>query len=181
MADLTIIIQCYGENSWKAYFSSDTSTWGVGRSKSEAVASLYTNNIGKLILENPKRFGLRIEEPDTATPDNNQIVVRGRKNKRTKRIDIPLAQEDWNKILSALRNEFHIKVAELFRSNGNKPLSPKEINEKAGGFMSRFSPGVPESINGIMRTNRLKYRLLSAAERHRRLWDDDPLRFWIME
>jgi hypothetical protein len=48
--------------SWKAYFDPDPETVGVGGSESEAVASLYLHNIGKLILEDPDRFGLRIQK-----------------------------------------------------------------------------------------------------------------------
>ena len=175
MPDQIIVIESYGEKSWKAYFFSDKETLGVGRSKSEAVASLYINNIGKLILENPKRFGLRIEDAGAITEEDR------RKDKRTRRVDIPIAPEHWNEMCSALQNEFHVQVAQLFRNNGNKPLTPKEINKQAVGFLSRFSNGVPESINGVLRKNNLKYRLLSAYRRSRKLWDDDPLRFWIME
>jgi len=62
MAEQTIVIERYGKKSWKAHFASDKDTCGVGRSKSEAVASLYINNVGKLILENPQAFGFNIEE-----------------------------------------------------------------------------------------------------------------------
>jgi hypothetical protein len=51
-----------GGRSWKAYFASDPETVGVGRSENEAAASIYLHSIGKLILEDPDSFGLRIQK-----------------------------------------------------------------------------------------------------------------------
>jgi hypothetical protein len=48
------------DRSWSAYFDFDDRTRGFGRSESEAIGSLYINNIGKAILKNPDLFGLTI-------------------------------------------------------------------------------------------------------------------------
>lgn len=45
---------------FKAYREEEPNICGVGRSKSEAMAALYLNMIGKLILEEPERFNLEI-------------------------------------------------------------------------------------------------------------------------
>ncbi|MGD1002968.1 MAG: hypothetical protein ABR884_00120 [Minisyncoccia bacterium] len=55
----TIVLE-QTSNSWNAYFDSNPKTKGVGSSQGEAVASLYTNEIGKLILQNPERFALTV-------------------------------------------------------------------------------------------------------------------------
>lgn len=54
------------ERSWKAWFAHDPSSYGVGKSKAEAVASIYVSAIGRLILLDPASFGLEVVEEDAS-------------------------------------------------------------------------------------------------------------------
>ncbi|OGN04469.1 MAG: hypothetical protein A2831_02840 [Candidatus Yanofskybacteria bacterium RIFCSPHIGHO2_01_FULL_44_17] len=54
------IILEHGGRSYKAYFENDPGSCGVGRTRKEAIAALYTYEIGKLILDNPEQFGFEI-------------------------------------------------------------------------------------------------------------------------
>lgn len=46
--------------SVKAFYKGDDKLYGVGKTKSEAVAALYSYTIGKLIIDNPGQFGFEI-------------------------------------------------------------------------------------------------------------------------
>lgn len=57
---------------WRAFFKDDPDhepgylpIYGVGKSKSEAIAALWIQKAGELILQNPSSFGVSIEVQGT--------------------------------------------------------------------------------------------------------------------
>ena len=56
---IPVVIEKIG-GAWNAYFDSNPDIRGVRNSDSEAIGSLYVNEVGKLILKNPGQFGLAI-------------------------------------------------------------------------------------------------------------------------
>ncbi|MBI4117421.1 MAG: hypothetical protein HY451_01935 [Parcubacteria group bacterium] len=48
---------------WQAFLHGSPNIKGVGRTKEEAVAALWNQVAGKLILENPAPFGMTVTLP----------------------------------------------------------------------------------------------------------------------